>query len=147
MQIKDNLPGWLAFERIRPALIVGLVLFAVSDALDLILSWLNVPSVVLILNSVAVGLLGGLLLLFYLSVSYERQNYKRAKEQMALVAEMNRHVRSALIVIEHSALLENRQERLRKTEEAVACIDAMLTDLLPTIGSGEKRDYPLSQTN
>jgi hypothetical protein len=147
MQIKDNLPGWLAFERIRPALIVGLVLFAVSDALDLILSWLNVPSVVLILNSVAVGLLGGLLLLFYLSVSYERQNYKRAKEQMALVAEMNRHVRSALIAIEHSALLDNRQERLRKTGEAVACIDAVLTDLLPTIGSGEKREYPLSRSN
>jgi hypothetical protein len=138
MGLKKNLPDWLSFNRSRPALIAGLALFAVSDILDLILSWIGIHSVATILNSVAIGILGGLLLLFYLTVSYENQVYARAKERMLLVAELNQHVRGALIAIEHSALLEDRRERLRKTEQAVASIDSVLTDLLPTIGNTGK---------
>ncbi len=147
MELKKNLPDWLSFDRSRPALIVGLALFAVSDGLDLILSSLGSHSVASILNNVAIGILGGLLLLFYLTLSYENQVHARAKERMILVAELNHHVRSALIVIEHSALLEDRLERLHKTEQAVARIDAMLTDLLPTIGTAKKPRYHLQQHN
>jgi hypothetical protein len=143
MRFKDNLPNWVAFDRIQPALIAGLVIFAVSDVLDLILFWMDLPAAATILNSVAIAILGALILLFYLSASYESQNYARAKERMILVAELNHHIRRALIVIEDSALLEDRAERLRNTEEAVARIDSVLTDLLPTIGSAEKPRYSL----
>jgi hypothetical protein len=143
MRFKENLPSWVAFDRIRPALIAGLAIFALSDVLDLILFWLGLPAAATILNSVAIAILGALILLFYLSATYESQNYARAKERMILVAELNHHIRGALIVIEHSALLEDRSERLRNTELAVARIDSVLTDLLPTIGSAEKPRYSL----
>jgi hypothetical protein len=147
MHLKDNLPNWVAFDRIRPALIAGLAIFAASDVLDLVLFWLGLPAAATILNSVAIAILGALILLFYLSASYESQNYARAKERMILVAELNHHIRRALVVIEHSALLEDRMERLRNTEQAVARIDSVLTDLLPTIGSAEKPRYSLPSQN
>lgn len=147
MRFKDNLPNWVAFDKIRPALIAGLAIFAVSDVLDLILFRLGLPAAATILNSVAIAILGALILLFYLSASYESQNYARAKERMILVAELNHHIRGALVLIEHSALLEDRNERLRHTEEAVARIDSVLTDLLPTIGSAEKPRYTLPLQN
>jgi hypothetical protein len=147
MQFKENLPNWMAFDRIRPALIAGLAIFAVSDVLDLILFWAGLPAAATILNSVAIAVLGALILLFYLSASYESQNYARAKERMILVAELNHHIRAALIVIEHSALLEDRTERLSNTEQAIARIDSVLTDLLPTIGSAKEPRYSLPLHN
>ena len=147
MGLKNNLPNWMAFDRIRPSLIAGLAIFAVSDVLDLILFWLGLPAAATILNSVAIAILGALILLFYLSASYEAQNYARAKERMILVAELNHHIRGALLVIEHSALLDDRDERLRNTGQAVARIDSVLTDLLPTIGSVEKPRFTLPLQN
>ncbi len=80
-----NLPGWLAFRRLEAPLLTGLVLFVTSYTSDVILEWRGVSLTSTILNNLAIGILGGLALLFYLSASYEYYNYKRAKEQMALV--------------------------------------------------------------
>ncbi len=143
MPRKVWLPRWLAFERTKPAIVFGLVLFVASDTMDLIFYRLGVPSGVVVLNNAAIGILGAMGLLFYLSASYESQNFARAKERMILIAELNHHIRSALVTIGSSALLEDRNERLRRVEEATARIESVLTDLVPTIGSAEKPRYSL----
>jgi len=111
---------------------MGLVLFIASYTGDVILEWLGVPLTSTILNNLAIGILGGLTLLFYLSASYEYHNYKRAKEQMALITEVNRQVRETLVDITALAMLEDRAERLALLDEATDRIDHVLTRLVST---------------
>lgn len=133
----DRVPAWFSFESLRPALITGLLLYFASYAMDLILYRLNIPGAATILNDVAVGLLGAILVLFYLSASYESQIMARARERMIMVAELNLHIRNALTLTGLAATLEDRQERLRLVDEASARIDKVLTELVPTAGSAD----------
>jgi hypothetical protein len=136
MSQKRSLPAWLAFDRMKPALVTGLVLFVAGDTLDLLLHWWGVPVSPTIFNNVAIGFLGALTLLIYLSASYEHHHFERAKERMELVSEVNRQVREALTAIAQSAMLEDRTERLRRLDEVTDQIDSMLSSLVPSAGSG-----------
>jgi hypothetical protein len=130
-----NLSGWLAFRRLEAPLLTGLVLFITSYTGDVIMEWRGISSTTTILNNLAIGVLGGLTLLFYLSASYEYHNYKRAKEQMALISEVNRQVREALVDITDLAMVEDRAERLARLDEATERIDYVLTQLVPAAAS------------
>src|SRR5579871_5781339 len=123
MRRPSNLPGWLAFRRLESPLLTVFVLFITSYTGDVILEWRGASTASTILDNLAIATLGGLSLLFYLSASYEYHNYKRAKEQMALISEVNRQVREALLDITESALLEDRTERLMRLDEATERID------------------------
>jgi hypothetical protein len=147
MQPNKILPHWLAFDRMKPALAVFLALFFASYVMDVILDRLGVSGASTILNDLAIGILGVLLLLFYLSASYENHNFARAKERMILVAELNHHVRNSLTVIGHAAMLEDKGERLRRIDEAMERIDVVLTDLVPTVGSATGPRYFLPGHN
>ncbi len=127
-----NLPSWLAFRRLEAPLLTGLVLFIGSYTGDVILQWRGVSTTSTILDNLAIGTLGGLTLLFYLSASYEYHNYKRAKDQMALIGEVNRQVRDALVDITALAMVEDRTERLMRLDEATERIDNVLTQLVPS---------------
>ncbi|MGH9729611.1 MAG: hypothetical protein ACRD33_10115 [Candidatus Acidiferrales bacterium] len=142
MRLKKPLPRWLSFERMSPALLSGLILFLASFLTDIILSWIGTPAQARVFNHLAIGLVGALLILFFLSASYENQAYARAKERMQLVAEMNYRIRGALNLIEQSATLDDRDKRLRGVDEAVRRIDVLLTDLLPTMGNATAPDRP-----
>ena len=135
MHLNKPLPRWLSFERMSPALLSGLILFAASFLTDIILSWIGTPGQAKVFNHLAIGIIGALLILFFLSASYENQVYARAKERMQLVAEMNYRIRGALNLIEQSATLDNRDERLRGVDEAVRRIDVVLTEFLPSVGT------------
>jgi hypothetical protein len=132
---KKSLPVWLAPERVKPALVTGLALFVTSYASDVLLDWWGVPVTATILNNVIIGILGALSVLFYLSASYEHHNFQRAKERMALVSEVNRQVREALSEIGQSAILEDREERLRRLDEVTDRMDSVLSDLAPVPGT------------
>ena len=134
-----NLPWWLAFRRLEAPLLTGLVLFVTSYTGDVILEWRGASHTSTILNNLAIGVLGGLTLLFYLSASYEYHNYKRAKEQMALITEVNRQVREALVDISESAMLEDRGERLMRLDEATERIDHVLTQLVPSVAAANSQ--------
>ncbi len=127
-----NLPDWLAFRRLEAPLLTGLVLFIASYLGDVILESRHVSLTSTILNNLVVGILGGLTLLVYLSASHEYHTYKRAKEQMAMIGEVNRQVREALLDITESAMVEDRTERLMRLDEATERIDHVLTRLVPT---------------
>lgn len=139
MRLNMPLPRWLSFERMSPALLTGLILFAASFLTDVILSWIGTPGQARIFNHLAIGIIGALLIVFFLSASYENQVYARAKERMQLIAEMNYRIRGALNLIEQSATLDNRDERLRGVDEAVRRIDVVLTDFLPSVGTAAEQ--------
>ena len=139
MHLSKPLPRWLSFERMSPALLSGLILFAASFLTDIILSWIGTPGQARFFNHLAIGIIGALLILFFLSASYENQVYARAKERMQLIAEMNYRIRGALNLIEQSATLDDRDERLRGVDEAVRRIDVVLTDFLPSVGTAAGR--------
>ncbi|HKW89547.1 MAG TPA: hypothetical protein VJN21_12410 [Candidatus Acidoferrales bacterium] len=138
-----SLPHWLSFARLKPALFTGLVLFLFSFGADIAFGWFRHPGYATIVNDLAVGVVGALLLILYLSASYENDAYARAKERMILVLELNHHVRRALSIIEESAMIEDREERVRRVDQAIARIDFVLTDLVPTIGSTKKPRFEL----
>ena len=135
MSYKDLLPYWLTLERIKPAVAAGFVLALATYGIDMLLQKFGTSGSATLLNELAIGILGALLVLFYLtSVSIE-ENYRRAQERIMLVAELNHHVRGPLALIQTSVDLENRVERIRLTVSAIEQIDRALTDLVPTIGS------------
>ncbi|HXM16508.1 MAG TPA: hypothetical protein VN933_14785 [Candidatus Eremiobacteraceae bacterium] len=127
-----NLPSWVVLRRLEAPLLTGLVLFIASYLGDVILESRHVSLTSTILNNLVVGILGGLTLLVYLSASHEYHTYKRAKEQMAMIGEVNRQVREALLDITESAMVEDRTERLMRLDEATERIDHVLTRLVPT---------------
>ncbi len=145
MRSLKNLPGWLAFRRLEPALLTGLVLFITSYTGDVILEWAGGSVTSTILNNLAIGILGGLSLLFYLSASYEHHNYERAKDRMALISDVNREVREVLMEISESAMLEDRGERLARLDEATERIDSMLTKLVPAAGGAKSQSKAADQ--
>ena len=135
MQWNKVVPHWLTPERVRPALIMGVTLFFVSYLFDLGLAWLGISGEMTILNNLVIAVFGALLLIFYLSTLHFEQNFLRARERATLIVELNHHVRNALTVINYSAELDDRNERLRRISESVERIDRVLTDLVPTVGS------------
>ena len=55
---------------------------------------------------------------------------------MALIGEVNRQVRDALVDITALAMVEDRTERLMRLDEATDRIDNVLTQLVPSAGEG-----------
>ena len=135
---KKSLPSWLSFAQIKPVLTTGLILCSVSYVLNVALSRLGITGAATLLDDLAMGLLGALLLMLYLSALYESQCHARAKERAILVVELNHHIRGALTALGRCVMLDDREERLREYDDAVATVDRVLTDLLPTIGSTEE---------
>jgi hypothetical protein len=119
------------WDRILPIGVVSMALFGASFISDVYLEMKGMPLRATIINNVAIGLLAGAALLAYeIKVSHD-QEFKRAKERIALISELNNNVRQSLTLIGLSAGLEQRDERLRRIDEAMARIDTDLTDLLP----------------
>ena len=133
--------SWLALDRLVPIGVVSLGLFVVSFLSDIYLEKMGVPLTATIVNNVVIGLFGGAALLAYEIKVSRDQEFKRAKERIALIAELNDHVRQSLTMIGLSAGLEQRDERLRRIDEAMARIDTVLTDLLQhATSSGSSRE-------
>jgi len=135
------LPEWVAPEQVKAALVIGVVLCVFNYALDLLLFWLRIQAAATLLNDLAIGILGAGVSLFYMSSIRANQIYKRAKERMILTAELNYHVRSALMAIRHAASLEDPAKRIQQVEEAIEEVDRVLLDLVPTVGSADAPRY------
>ena len=131
MELSTKRASWFEWDRILAIGVVSLALFGASFISDVYLEMRGAPLRATILNNVAIGLLAGAALLAYEIKVSRDQEFKRAKERIALIAELNNHVRQSLTLIGVSAGVEERDERLRRIDEAMARIDSDLTDLLP----------------
>jgi len=122
------------------ALLAAALLFVASSASDLVLFRLGIPGAATILNDVAIGILGGAILLYGVAAVHERQSLARARERAVLLAELNHHLRGALSVMGRAIIADNRSERLRLFDEAGGQIDRLLYELVPTT---DQADTPL----
>jgi hypothetical protein len=137
--------SWFTWDRILPIGVVSLALFGASFISDVYLEMKGVPLTATIINNVAIGLLAGAALLAYEIKVSRDQEFKRAKERIALIADLNNHVRQSLTLIGLSAGLDQRDERLRRIDEAMARIDTDLTDMLPHAAATGRSRTPSSK--
>src|SRR5580704_2438548 len=144
MKSTNNRPRRFALDPIIPVLLTVILLALASHYIDMFLDHLGVPLAATILNDCAIGVLGGAALLLYQLKTSRDQEFERARERMHLVGELNRSLRSAMTLIELSAVLEDRNERLRRIDQAMTRIDLVLTDELPRAASSNNPRVHLS---
>jgi hypothetical protein len=144
MKSNNDRPRRFALDPIIPVLLTMAVLGLASHYIDIFLDRMGVPIAATILNDCAIAVLGGAALLLYQLKASRDQEFERAKERMHLVGELNRSLRSAMTLIELSAVLEDRNERLRRIDEAMTRIDLVLTDELPRAASSNNPRVHLS---
>jgi len=141
--MKSSRRGPIRFvlDPIIPVLLTVVVLGLASHYMDVVFERMGIPVAATILNDCAIGVLGGAALLLYQLKVQRDQEFERAKERMNLVGELNRSLRSAMTLIELSAVLDDRNERLRRIDEAMARIDLVLTDSLPRAASSNNPEF------
>jgi hypothetical protein len=116
-------------RRVLPAVFTGSFLCLANYAMDFLLTWFGTTAPKTVLNDVAIGILGGSSVFFYLSASQERHNFESAKERIGLIRELNLHIRNALLEAMSSAMSEDRSVWLQSIDKAVDRIDAILFDI------------------
>jgi hypothetical protein len=144
MNWKNRLPGWIVPEQIKFAVIIGLILCIFHYGLHQLLQRLRIPEAATLWDDLAIGILGALVSLFYMSSVRVNQIYLRAKERMTLTEELNHHVRKSLTTIRYAASLEDAGDRIKGVEEAIDRIDRVLTELVPTAGKEDAPRYFLA---
>ncbi|MGA8072244.1 MAG: hypothetical protein WB995_02140 [Candidatus Acidiferrales bacterium] len=135
MKPSQKRPRRFALDPVVPVILTIVVLAFASHYIDMALDRMGIPIAATILNDCVIGVLGGAALLLYQLKTQKDQEFERARERMHLVGELNRSLRSAMTLIELSAVLDDKNERMRRIDEAMARIDLVLTDSLPKAAS------------
>jgi hypothetical protein len=134
------LPYWMTPAVMKAAAVMAGMLFVVSYAVDLTLESFKVAPAHTVLNDIAIALIATGVMLFYLFSSHTQHIFLRAKERMNLTAELNYHLRPALVEFCSAAEVEDREERLRMLDHAMEEVDHLLIELVPTV-TAEKPRY------
>jgi hypothetical protein len=140
MTSTKKIEGQRVLDRVRPAVITGIVLCLANYGMDFAMDRLGTNSSKTIVNDLTIGVLGALAVYFFLSASRERDDFESAKERIILIRELNRRIREALVSVATSALSEERMARLQGIDEATDRIDDMLTDLVSPAKSKNARE-------
>src|SRR5215467_9926588 len=130
------IPWWKNIAIWKAAVITAGVLFVVSYGVDLALAQRGISPVATVLNDFVISVIATGIVVYYLTSIQSQQNYLRAKERMNLTAELNHHLRRAMVDFRSAAELEDPGERLRMLDRAMEEVDHLLIDLVPTV-SGE----------
>jgi small neutral amino acid transporter SnatA (MarC family) len=123
---------------LKAAAVAGLVLFAITYAVDAVLYFLGIAAAETILDDAAIALTGAGILMYFLVQSNKNQVVARAKERAIIVAEVNHHIRNAMTPLALIMASPDTGERLRILDMATDRVDYVLTDLLPTVGTTTK---------
>jgi hypothetical protein len=108
--------------------ISGITLGLATYGMDFVMDRFGTSASKTILNDVAIGLLGALVVFFYLSATHERDNFESAKERIRLIRKLNLRIREALVAMSSSAMSEDRWARLQGIDEATDHIDTILSE-------------------
>lgn len=104
----------------------AVTVFLGSSAADSVLASLKLDRAATLTNDIAVGILAGACLLLYGRAVKAKERFERYKERMALMTRIDRHVRKSLTQIAESALTEDREQRIRRIDDAVEQFDEMV---------------------
>jgi len=128
-------PWWKNAAIWKAAAITAGVLFVVSYGVDIALAQRGVSPAATLLNDIVISIIATGIVVYYLTSIQSQQNYLRAKERMNLTAELNHHLRRAMVDFRSAAELEDPGERLRMLDQAMEEVDHLLIDLVPTVSA------------
>jgi hypothetical protein len=109
----------------------GSCLFFTGTLLEWWLTHLNVKGTLLLLDNALMGVVAGLMMLFY-----ERRRQRELQKKAETIRLMNHHVRNALQVIYATSYSLNTEKDTTRVCEAVKRIEWALREVLP----GQKAD-------
>jgi hypothetical protein len=134
--MKHGLFNKFPWESWAGAVSVGAILFLTSYLLDALLVWLGISSAKTILDNVTIAFIGSGAA--YLWIRWEAEKRARIRERLILIAELNHHIRNALLLVGQSAVSRDQEQKLRLIDEVFARIDRVLTELVPTASTVTK---------
>jgi two-component sensor histidine kinase len=114
------------------SLVAALTVFAIGTGLDLLLIHEHDTRLMIVEASDALGGLvaGGL---SFRLLQYERERRVRLRQRIAVIADMNHHVRNALQVISFTAYTTADKEQLEVVKESMERIQWALKEVLPKL--------------
>ena len=114
------------------SLVAALTVFVIGTGLDLLLIHEHDTRLVIIEASDALGGLvaGGL---SFRLLQYERERRTRLRQRIAVITDMNHHVRNSLQVITFHAYTTNDKEQLEAVKESMERIQWALKEVLPKL--------------
>jgi hypothetical protein len=133
------LPYWMTPAIMKAAAVMAGMLFVVSYVVDLTLASFKVAPSATVVNDIAIAMIATGVMLFYLFSSHTQHIFLRAKERMNLTAELNYHLRKALVEFRSAAEVQDREERLRMLDQAMEEVDHLLIELVPTVNAEKRR--------
>jgi hypothetical protein len=134
---KKILPYWLTQQTMKAAVITAGIVFLAAFSIGLSLANFRVSPATTILDDIAVALIASAVVVYYLFSIQMQQTYLRAKERMNLTAELNHHLRSAMVEFRNAAGIQDPAERLQMLDQVIEEVDHVLINLVPTV-SGER---------
>ena len=114
------------------AVVAALAVFVIGTGLDFLLLHEHDTKLVVIEASDALGGLVAGALSFRL-LQYERERRRRLRQKIAVIADMNHHVRNALQVISFHAYSSADKEQLEAVKESMERIQWALKEVLPKL--------------
>lgn len=133
--------GLEALPRTRPirewrillyAVIAGLVMFVIGVGMDMMV--VREGETRLIAFAVSDGLAAAVAgILVYRLLQYEQERRKRLRHKLAVISDMNHHVRNALQVISFHAYSNADREQIEAIRESMERIQWALKEILPKL--------------
>lgn len=128
-------------DTLRAAVVAGLVLFAFSYVCDAVLYLLGIAGAKTVLNDVAIGIIGAILLVVFLSQSRKNQVVAQAKARALIVEEVSHYVRDAFTPLAQIMSSQDTAERLRILDMTTDRVDYVLSQVLPSVGTTHQSHY------
>ncbi|MGH9699193.1 MAG: hypothetical protein ACRD5R_14665 [Candidatus Acidiferrales bacterium] len=122
---------WLDTSRVSGIALIAAIIFLSSVVSDQVLHWRGIRGSETYINDLFLAAMAGLLAGLWMARQARQHELRRAHERMAIAAELNQQVRSAVVALANSTMIRDEAERLQVMDEAMDRIDRVLTELIP----------------
>jgi len=119
---------WLNPNSVAPTIVMFGALFAMTWILDYSFDRMGINPSSTLFDNFAIAYVGAAIILYYQIKAYRRYRSARAEDKADLYEEVRHYIHQELTAIDKSADLENREERVRRIEEATHRITTFLVD-------------------
>ena len=121
------------------------LLFVIIAGSDWLAIHKHVPEQIMLMADLIVAVTGGILFMKVTigeqsRVLEERAHHRAVLLRVAMIGDLNHHVRNALELIQLSAHTTHNQELIRNVQSSVDRIEWALRELVPPAGEAEPRD-------
>lgn len=113
---------------VAPAIVMFGALFVMTWIFDYSFDRMGINPSSTLFDNFAIAYVGAAIILYYQIRAYRNYRSARAEDKADLYEEVRHYIHRELTAIDKSADLENREERIRRIEEATHRITAFLVE-------------------